>query len=255
MKKYLLGFSIVILSFSCATKKQVNYLQDIDKYQNTELHDTDIKIQPKDILNISVTTLMPEAAIPYNKMSSGNSMNQNQSIELMQLYGYVVSNLGFINFPVLGEISVKDKTTNQVESTLKEILEQGGHLKNPTVSVRLINAKFTVLGEINAPGTYNFTDNNLNVLQALGLAGDLTITGQREDVLLIREMDGVRTITHIDLTKSNWLDSDVFYIKPNDVLVVNPNLKMVKSAGIIGDPSTLLGIASLVISITILLTR
>ena len=186
MKTYILGFSIVILCFSCANKKQINYLQDIDTNQNTTIHNTAISIQPKDILKITVTTLMPEAAIPYNNISSGNTVNQN--LEVMKLDGYVVSESGSINFPVLGAIAVTGKTTAQLETALKETLEQGGHLKNPTVSVRLLNAKFTILGEVNKPGTFGFTEERLSVFQALGLAGDLTITGEREDVRQVRRV-------------------------------------------------------------------
>ena len=254
MKKYLLIVGFVLLSVSCATKKQITYLQDIDTYQNTELGKTNITIQPKDILKITVSTLIPEAAIPYNIINPANTMISND-IGVMKIEGYVVSDLGLITFPVLGEISIKGKTTKQIETALKETLVAGGHLKNPTVSVRLLNAKFTVLGEVNKPGTFSFIDEQLNVLQALGFAGDLTITGKREDILLIREADGIRTITHIDLTSANWLTSDAYYIKPNDVLVVNPNTKKVKSSGMFGDTSTIFGVASLIISITILLAR
>jgi polysaccharide export outer membrane protein len=105
------------------------------------------------------------------------------------------------------------------------------------------------------PGTFSYTEQNISVLQAIGLAGDLSIRGKRKEVLLIREVDGQRSYTTLDLTKTDWFTSEYFYIKQNDVLVVNPNSARIKNAGFIGDPATLLGVASVILSMVILLTR
>ena len=149
--------------------------------------------------------------------------------------------------------SVAGKTTQNLENYLKEILQSGGHLIKPNVIVRLLNSKVTILGEVRSPGTYNFTENNISLLQALGLAGDLTIDGNRKDILLIRESDGQRTTTKLDLTSSSFLISSYQYIQPNDVIIVNPNLKKVTSAGLIGNISTFLSIASILLSTIILI--
>jgi polysaccharide export outer membrane protein len=121
--------------------------------------------------------------------------------------------------------------------------------------VRLINAKVTVLGEVNQPGTYNFTEQNITLMQALGYAGDLTINGKRNDILLTREINGTRVVTHIDLTSANFMNSPYYFVKPNDLIVVNPNNPRVKNAGYVGNVGTVLTIASLALSVTILLTR
>lgn len=210
-------------------------------------------IQPNDILKINVETLIPEAAAPYNKGVLQGMQPQN--IQLLQLDGYLVSLENTIKFPVLGEISTKDLTTMQLEEELKQRLVDGGHLINPKVNVRVINAKVTILGEVNQPGTYNFTEQNITLLQALGYAGDLTINGQRNDVLVTREVDGMRKVTHLDLTSAAFMNSDYYFVRPNDVIVVNPNNPKVKSAGFVGNVGTILTIASLALSITILLTR
>lgn len=243
---------VVLFVLSCSTKKEVLYVQDIDTINNQNISFLNPTIQTNDILKITIGALIPETAIPYNKSASGV---QNNNIELMKLEGYVVDSNSKIKMPILGEISVKDKTTQELSVEIKNILEDGKHLLNPSVNVRILNAKVTILGEVNRPGTFNFTEERLTFLQALGLAGDLTIEGKRNDVLLIREVNDKRQVTHIDLTKSDWINTDAYYIKPNDVIVVDPNIKKVKSSGIIGNTSTLLGVASLVISITILLTR
>jgi polysaccharide export outer membrane protein len=172
----------------------------------------------------------------------------------MQLNGYLVSKNKTINFPVLGEISVSGKTAQILENDLEKLLVKGGHLTKPNVSVRLLNAKFTILGEVNKPGTYTFTEKNINLLQGLGIAGDLTIEGNRKDLIIIRESEGKRNAVNIDLTSSNWLTTSYQNIQPNDVIIVNPNSKKVKSAGLIGNIGTALSIASILLS-TIILIR
>jgi polysaccharide export outer membrane protein len=137
-----------------------------------------------------------------------------------------------------------------------DILETGGHLVEPSVNVRLINGKVTVLGEVRNPGTFTFTEQNLTLPQVLGLAGDLTINGKRDDILLIREMDGGRQITHLDLTSAEFMTNpELHNIKPNDVLVLQPNKARVKSAGLVGNVGVLLSVTSTLLSIIIILSR
>ena len=210
-------------------------------------------IQPNDILKITVESLVPEAAVAYNKQAMQTLQPQN--IQLLQLDGYLVSTGHTISFPVLGEISTANKTTKELEIAIKNQLISKGHLSDATVNVRLINAKVTILGEVNKPGTYSFTEQNITILQALGYAGDLTINGKRDDILLTREVDGIRKVTHLDITSAAFMNSEFYFVKPNDVIVVNPNSPRVKNAGFIGNIGTVLTIASLALSVTILLTR
>src|SRR5690606_2279949 len=160
-----------------------------------------------------------------------------------------------IKFPVLGKIDVSGKTTTQLEEYLKQLLEDGGHLKNPVVIVRIVNSKVTVLGAVGSPGTYSFTEQNITLPQALGYAGDLNIKGVRHDILIIREENGVRSVGHIDMTQTNWFDSPYYWIKQNDVIVVDPNGPMVKSSGYITNIAGLLGVFSIILSTILLITR
>ena len=252
--KLLLYYFITLTLFqSCVSKKEMLYLQDIASYNNTDVTYNNHTLQVDDILKISVGALMPEAAIPYNK-NSGGSVVAN-SIDIMKLDGYLVSKNYTITFPVLGELSVKDKTTKDLENDIKKLLFDGGYLINPNVNVRLLNAKVTILGEVNNPGTFSFTENNVSFLQALGLAGDLTINGSREDLVVLRRIDGLQTTERINLTSSSWLSGPYQMVKPNDVIIVNPNSAKLKTAGYVGNISTILGITSLLLSSIILLTR
>lgn len=250
-KSIVLCLGLLILA-SCATKKDVLLFQDKSKL-NAAITYKAPKIQINDILTVQVSTLQPELAAPYNLIQQ--TANNAVMVESLKLQGYLVNAEGQITFPVLGAIKVNDKTPQELEQFLKAKLQDENHLLAPTVTVRIINSKVTILGEVMHPGTFSYTEQNISVLQAIGLAGDLAIRGKRKEVLLIREVDGQRSYTTLDLTKTDWFTSEYFYIKQNDVLVVNPNSARIKNAGFIGDPATLLGVASVILSMVILLTR
>ena len=245
--------AVVFLFFlcSCVSKKELLYLQDIQAINNSKVLSSKNYLQENDILKIDVTSLEIDASIPYNKISVIN--NLGNSLQFYQLNGYIVSTNKTINFPVLGEISVAEKTSQDLEKYLKNLLEVGGHLINPRVTVRLLNSKVTILGEVRKPGTFTFTEKNISLLQALGLAGDLTIDGNRKNIIVLRESNGQRTTTIIDLTSASWLSSPYQNIQPNDVIIVNPNSKKVTSAGLVGNISTVLSIASILLSTIILI--
>lgn len=227
-------------------------MQDIEDYDNTDVSYGNTKIQINDILKITVGALVEETALPYNRTTSGGG---GANLEILQLEGYLVSSENTITFEGLGSVSTKDKTPSELEKHIAKELEDGGFLRTPSVNVRIINAKVTVLGEVNRPGVYNFTEQNITFMQALGYAGDLTINGKRKDIKVIREVDGNRQITSIDLTKSEFLNSEFYQIKPNDVIVVNPNGPKVKSAGFVGNVGTLLSVVSILFTTVVLITR
>jgi polysaccharide export outer membrane protein len=241
-----------LFACSCVGKKEILYMQDAEVFANADIPYTNSLIQPNDVLRIDVSALIPASTIPYNK--GGNSAAA-ANVELLQLQGYLVSEDLTINFPVLGILSVKDQTTQEFALHLKSLLETGGHLKAPTVDVRLLNAKVTILGEVKAPGTFNFTEQNITLLQALGYAGDLTINGKRDDILVMRDELGIRQISHIDLTSAEWLDSPYYFVKPNDVIVINQNDPKVKTAGYIPSLTALLGVMTVSLSLVLLLTN
>ena len=251
------NFILTLLTYlvltSCSTKKNILYVQDIDQTTPIELNFETPTIQTGDILKITVSTLDPSAAIPYNKATANVSSATN--LELMRLDGYEVSKDLKIQFPQLGTLLVKNLTTSKLANTITHRLESEGHLINPVVNVRLLNAKFTILGEVTRPGTYNFTESKLTLLQAIGLAGDLTINGKRNNIKLIREINQKRIVSHIDLTSSDWMTSSSYYIYSNDVIIVDPNAPKVTSAGFVGNVGTAVTVVSVLLSTIILLTR
>ena len=253
IKINIIMIGILILIQSCVTKKDILYMQDDYVHLPLELSQNDNTIQVDDILDIRVTTLIPEASMPYNRVAT--RVQPNISLENMKLEGYLVSKNKTINFPVLGTLSVANKSLIDLEKDLVKLLVDDGLLVNPSVSVRLLNGKVTILGEVNSPGTFTFTENSISFLQGLGLAGDLTINGDREDVLLIRSSDGILTTMHLNLTSTDWLSGPYERIKPNDVIIVNPNGSKIKSSAFFGNSSSFVAIASLLISTIVLISN
>ena len=246
---FLIG---LFLLSACSSKRNITYLNGVNEYANTDIskQKTPYIIQADDVLRIEIHSMVPEAAIVYNRIPQNTNATTN--LNLLQLEGYLVSSDYDINFPVLGTLDVKGSTL-ELEKKITKLLLEGGHLVSPTVSVRLLNSKFTVLGEVSNAGTYTFLDRNLTLLQALGYAGDLTIDGERKDITLIREINGIRSAEQLDITSKDILDNSAYYIRNNDVIIVNPNYSRIKSAGFIGSPQSIASISSILLSITLLI--
>lgn len=227
----------LLIVSSCASKKDVVYFNDLDISQKDKVAFSASKTQVNDILNIIISSNSTDIASVYN-------FNQNTTTPT----GYLVTPEGTVTLPILGKIKVIDLTLLEIESLVTRKLIDDKQLMNPIVIVRLINAKFTVIGEVNNPGTYTFNEQNISLLQAIGYAGDLTINGKRQDVLVIRQENDTKTYMMIDLTSRNWLSSPYYYVKPNDVIYVNPNGPKIKSAGYVGNLGTFFTIFSTALS-------
>lgn len=257
MHQKLLIVLVILGLTSCASKKDLYYMQDIETQHENSLYYVNSLIQPNDVLRITVAALNPEAAEIYNMQMGNQQGGGGMAPGMMALMGYLVSPDYTITFPILGKIPVKDKTTNQLAIDITKLLTDGGHLKNPTVDVRLVNGKFTVFGQGQGATTVSFTEQNITLIQALGLAGGLGLNTIRKDVKIIREEKGIREIANIDLTQSDWMNTPFYFVKPNDVILVKPNDPEVKRAGYITNPAALIGIISSLLSlgVAILLTR
>ena len=255
----LLLLASILLS-ACATKRDIYYFQGANTSKSLKILSTSkviqyesTTIQPNDILSVKVGASVAESALPYNPYQNMNV--RSSSIELRKLSGYLVTIDGTIKLPILGVIKVANKTTRELELSLVKLLEEGGHLLQPFVNIRLINAKVTVLGEVKKPGTYTFLEQIISIPQALGYAGDLTINGKRTDILLIRETVGNRIMKNIDLTKTDWMNDATYYVKPNDVIIVRPNVAKVKSSGFIRNITNLISTVSIIITAIFLIRR
>ncbi len=248
---------IILLVFltlqSCTTKKQMLYLQDVDEYSNSVINYTTSKIQANDILKVDISDLNPIVAAPFNNNAS--SSTTQSSVEMMKLTGYLVTPQGYITMPILNEINVIGLSPIGLENKIKERLIKEGYLINPTVQVRVLNNKFTILGEVNAPGVISFTEESVSLLDAIGLAKDLTYSAIRKDVKIIRELDGKRLVYHVDLTTASWMSNPDYRIRQNDVILVTPNKLKANSGGVIKDPIQLLGVGISLAALILLLRK
>ena len=226
MKSLLAGAVLVLALASCNTWKKVNYLQDVDETTVMALAENQgIVIQPKDQLSIIVTSRVPSLAAQFN-LPLVNYMAGSEIVSTggtQRIVGYVVDNDGFINFPELGRLQVSGKTRWQLQDMIKEELVSKGLLQDPIVTVEFMNFKIAILGEVTSPGTYSISGDKITIFQALSLARDLTIYGQRDKVEVIREHNGERTIYVLDLRSKEIFDSPAYYLQQDDVIYVVPN--------------------------------
>lgn len=251
-KKLLLTCAALFLMASCANKKDLIYYQDIQNSSQSAINYVPNAIQINDILYIKVDALIQDSAKPFNlDINATTSIN----MDTFKVQGYLVSQEGTIVFPILGTLKVAGKNTNELQRLLVQMLNDNGYIKDANVNVRVINSKVTVLGEVKNPGTYSFEEQNISLNQAIGYAGDLTIFGKRKDILLIRENNGVRTYVKLDLTSSDWFTSPYYYVKQNDVIIVNPNGAKVMSSGYLSNIGSIVGILSFAATLVLLFKK
>ena len=215
---FMLSSCATVKDIACFQNKVVNQPEKIDKHAG-------IIIQPKDMLSIVVSSRNPELVTMFNlpvvSYQAGSEIVAGGGAQ--RILGYVVDNAGCIDFPVLGPLEVAGMTRWELAEMIKTKLIKGGLLTDAVVTVEFMNFKVSVLGEVNAPGTYTIEGDKVTVLQAISLARDLTIFGMRENVSVIRERDGERTIYQINLCDVNLFKSPAYYLQQNDIIYVEPN--------------------------------
>jgi len=229
MNKTILLISLVILIASCSTQKELSYLNNLyelggESYFQMEV--PDYKIQPRDILYISVKAQTPEGSLT-EMLSDRTTANMNYLTNEGSAYmvGYSVDPEGDLTVPLIGQVTVEGMTVYEIRDQLQEKVDS--LFRHAYVQVRLLSFKFTVIGEVRAPGSYVNYNDQLTVLEAIGRAGGISETGTKEKILVIRP-GGDRTVTyHIDLQDKSLLSSPAYFITPNDVVIVQPNPKKV----------------------------
>ena len=256
MKKlYLLFFLLPLVLTGCSSYQKSLYLQnDAVINQSTQGQLYDFRIMPKDILTILVSTTDPAASAPFYRRIGQEKGSQpiQQGIQNADLLDYLVDNDGQIDFPVLGKIKVSGMTTRECEAVIREKLKS--YLNEvPNVTVRSSNYKFSVLGEVNAPGTYTVKDEKVTIFEAIAQAGDMTLFSIRDDVQLLREdSEGRRQVVHLNLNDANITQSPYFYLQQNDVIYVKPTKAKVRTNTFNSNASMWITILSVLTSISTL---
>ena len=255
MKKlYLLFFLLPFVLTGCSSYQKSLYLQnDAVINQSTQGQLYDFRIMPKDMLTIVVSTTDPAASAPfYKKLGQDKETTTSSTVGMqnLDLLGYLVDNNGEIDFPVLGKIKVTGMTTRECEALLRDKLKP--YLKEtPLVTVSSSNYKFSVLGEVNAPGTYTVQDEKVTIFEAIAQAGDMTLFSIRDDVQLLREdSEGRRQVIHLNLNDANITQSPYFYLQQNDVIYVKPTKAKVRTNTFNSNASMWITILSVLTSVT-----
>ncbi len=226
-KKFIcLIAAAVLLLGSCGAPKNIAYFQNriVDQPEKIDKHGG-IVIQPKDMLSIVVSSKNPELVVMFNlpvvSYQAGSEIVTSSANQ--RIMGYVVDNDGYIDFPILGRLKVSGLTRWELSEMIKGRLVSEGYLADAVVVVEFMNFKVSVIGEVNSPGTYSIEGDKVTVLQAISLARDLTIFGERENVTVIRERDGERVMYQINLCDVSMFNSPAYYLQQNDIVYVEPS--------------------------------
>lgn len=263
MKKNVISFSIFALMLlmlaSCAGSKKVAYFQNaVDGVVKQSEGLYDAKIMPKDILTITVSTTNPEAATPFN-LTISNTLNATGQMYSGSgvLQTYLVDNNGEIEYPVIGKIKVAGLTKNEcqelVKSKIKAFLAED---EDPIVTVRMSSYRVTIIGEVRSPGVIPVGTEKMSILEALASAGDLTIYGKRDNVMLIREeANGQKTVHRLNLNDANIISSPYYYLQQNDIVYVEPNGVQAKNSAIGSSTTIWFSFVGIVTSVASLLVN
>lgn len=256
IKKITILFLIAMSVSSCVSSKKIVYFQDISQSQNSPVS-YETRLKADDLLLIIVSAPDPLAAQPFNLPLAAVMNSSVGSVDMANVQAryqsYLVDKEGNIQFPVLGKLKLGGLTRIEALSKLNTELKK--YINEPTVNLRILNYKISVIGEVIRSGEFSIVSERITLLEALSMAGDLTIYGNRNRVWVIREVDGVKTHNLIDLTSSDFLSSPYYYLTQNDVVYVEPNKTKINSSMIGPNTTVIISALSLLLTTIALITR
>lgn len=262
--KILFALSTFFLLWSCKSPEQISYFQDLRAgvSENEIINPRDIKVRVEDQLSIIVSSRDPQLTSMFNLPVISQSVG-NQSSATGQprgLSGYTVRKDGTIDFPILGSLKVLGMTREEIASMIKKELISRNQLKDPVVTVEFMNLTFSVLGEVTKPGRYSIEKDKVTILDAISEAGDLTIFGKRENIMVLRNENGTQRVYDVNLCSGNDIyNSPVYYLQQDDVIYIEPNKVRARQSTVNGNtvftPSFWLSVLSLATTITVLIVK
>lgn len=257
LKLFVLGAMLILCA--CNAQRNVLYLQDVESGSEIVLPDNYIiRLKPLDQITLMVNSRTPELAKPFNSSSSftsltGEGLSGTTSESNLQVL--TISEEGYLTVPVIGDIYCVGMTREELATEIEKRIIEAGYLADPQVNIRFAELTISILGEVTRPGRYDIKKDQLTILEALALAGDLTIYGNREDVAVVREKDGKSIVTKLDLRSAEIFSSPCFYLEQNDVVIVSPNKYKAATSEINQNRSFWISLASTTISLaTLILT-
>lgn len=225
LKKVFFALTASLLLYSCNTSKNILYLQDAQiQTPKKVVAGSNITIQAKDMISIIVSSKDQELAALFNLTRYQSMVGPaGSTTQRGEISGYTVDTEGYIDFPVVGRLKVLDLSRHQVANLIKDTLIKSNLIKDPVVTVDFMNLYISVMGEVKNPGRYKIERDQITLLDAISMAGDLTIFGKRDGITVIRETNGERIIYKVDIRTADLFDSPVYYLKQNDIIYVEPN--------------------------------
>ena len=261
MKKLLFMMLAAAVLASCSSQKRVLYLQNLDTQAIDRIADTyQIRLKPLDRITLIVNSQRPELAAPFNTSTSYNSLtgtpidgsgvaaSNNAALQVL-----TIDKNGVLDLPIVGPILCTGKTRHEVSEEIARKIVESGYLTDPSVNIQFADMLITVTGEVNRPGRFNITTDRISLLDALALAGDLTVYGQRNDVTVIREEEGKRTSAQLDLTSTDIFTSPYFYLQQNDLVYVKPNKYKALTGEVDPNRNLYISLSSIAISLATLI--
>lgn len=248
----------VTFASSCVPRKEITYFQGIENMSHDSISKSSTVLKPNDLLSITVSSNNLESVRPFNLMTisrpvSGGGSDLQISSNNTQEVPYLVDSDGFLYFPVLGAIEVQGLTPGELRESLTTQLKD--YIQDPIVNIRILNFTVSILGEVQKPGTFSVSGERIAITEALGLAGDLTIYGKRDNILVVRESNGMKTSKYLDITNPEILNSDFYYLQQHDVVYVEPNKAQRQGASFNRNTTVYISIASLLLSVVVLIAR
>lgn len=250
-------FALVVVLGACRSSKKIIYLQDVEQQMEQQIaQEFEVKIHKDDLLSIVVNSTNPELAVPFNQPVVSYQVDSRPYGNATVL-GYLVDKNGEIDFPILGKIFVEGMSRNQLRDYIKERIIAENYIKDPIVSVKFLNFKVSVIGEVQRPGSFTISGDRITLLEALSMAGDLTIYGKRDRIAVIREEGGERKILFHDLRTSDVFQSPYYYLQQNDIVYVEPNKRKAQQTDINQNFSigTLISIVSMLTTLGVVIFK
>lgn len=245
--------SIIFLS-SCVSRKKIVYFQNDQINQDKVSNSFNTIIKPDDLLQITVSSSDFEASKPFNLPSVSFSTTTDRIATAPSQQTYLVDNKGFIEFPVIGKLKLGGISRIKAIDLIKNKLSPD-YIKEPNINIRIANFSITILGDVNKPGTYTIPNERITILEAIGLAGDIKITGKRNNIKVFRETDGKKIEYNIDLRSNNLFTSPIYYLQQNDLIYIEPNRAASQDAAFNRNTGLIVSVVSIIITLVNFLTN
>lgn len=259
LQKTVFLFLVIAMITSCASREKMQYYQGVESISGKDSNNYDPVLKQDDLLIIVVLAPKPELAADFNLVNfglnaDGVNLGRPDIVNSQQRYHtYLIDNQGYIEFPILGSLKLGGLKRSEAIDLFKTKLK--AYITEPSVNLRILNYKVTVQGEVNRPGTFTTTTERITLPEALSMAGDLTIYAKRDNILVIREVDGKKESHFVDITKADFINSPFYYLSQNDLIYVEPNKTRMNSSAVGPNISIILSSVSLLITIVALLIR